>query len=282
LDELIVGGLVERVTDASKLKPQYRLPEVSLEEEPIFLPMQLVTGFKGETPVLRRVRESGDALVLRMLIDLYGLVQTDATFGVPIDSLKQGVKEGASAKKITEMGVHALWAVELDHALQCKGVWCATHYEKKRKGQEWVSFWERIKLLRDIGALWFEPWLFESSADDAEPMFPVDFGVLYSGGVGDQTTELSWLLLQVARSMSEGREYLLENTASDLFVALPIHHQTPVLRGVAKLMVEPDTPGCRIAYARRSAAIADRKAAYERLLDDVTSGRYDRPLGAVV
>ena len=51
-------------------------------QEPIFLPVQLVTGLAGETPVLKRVREAGDPMLVRMLIDLYGLVQIDAAGAV--------------------------------------------------------------------------------------------------------------------------------------------------------------------------------------------------------
>ena len=271
----------ERVDGVSRLTPQYRLPHVSLDEEPIFLPIQLVTGFKGESSVLRRVRETGDAMVLRMLVDLYGLVDVDATYGVPIENLCLGFKDGSGVRKLSETGVHALWAVELGQNYQAKGEWCTAHNDARRKGQEWEPLWERLKRLRDVGALWFEPWLFESAAVDAEPMFPVDFGVLYKGVDDDEASALSRLLMQIAERMTEGREYLLENASSDIVVPLPLHHQTPALRGVAKLRIEPDSPGCRMAYGKRSAVIADCTAAYMRLLDDVLAGRFDRPLGAV-
>jgi hypothetical protein len=280
LEELISGGLIERVEGTSRLMPQYRLPDVSDDDDPIFLPVQLVTGFKGEASVLRRVRETGDALVLRMLVDLYGLVQVDATYGVPIENLRQGADDDAGVRKLAEAGVHALWALDLDRAEHARGDWCSAQHDKTRKGQEWAGFWERLRTLQKIGAIWFEPWLFESSALDAEPMFPVDFGVAYNGGDGDSTSELSILLMQIAEVMTAGREYLLENRGGDIAVPLPLHYQTPALRGVAKLRIEPDTPGCRLAYGKRVSLLADRKAAYERLLDDVASGRFDRPLGA--
>ena len=42
---------------------------------------------------------------------------------------------------------------------------------RSKKGEEWVDFWERIEALEKIGALWFEPWAFESDKNDAEPFF---------------------------------------------------------------------------------------------------------------
>ena len=280
LEELVVGGLIERVEGASRLTPQYRLPDITGDENPIFLPVQMITGFKGEASVLRRVRETGDPLALRMLVDLYGLVQVDVTYGVPIGNVRQGANDEAGVRKIAEAGVYALWALQANQGLQASGDWTAVHCDKRRKGDEWGGFWERLKTLRDIGAVWFEPWLFESAALDAEPMFPVDFGVLYQDRDEDEASALSRLLVQIAHQMTEGREYLVENSAADIMVPLPLHHQTPAIRGVAKLRIEPDTPGCRMAYAQRMSLLADRKAAYERLLDDVIAGRFDRPLGA--
>ena len=281
LDELIAGGVVERVEGSSRLTPQYRLPGVSADEDPIFLPIQLVTGFKGEASVLRRVRETGDALILRMLIDLYGLVEVDATYGVPIEYLRQGADDESCTHKLTEAGVYSLWALDLNRDQNAKGDWCAVHREMERRGQEWSPFWDRVRTLQKIGALWFEPWLFESAALDAEPLFPVDFGAAYSRDDGDDVSALSTLFMRIAEVMTEGREYLLENRGGDIAVPLPLHHQTPALRGVAKLRIEPDSPGCRLSYGKRLAVLADRRAAYERLLEDVSCGRFDRPLGAV-
>lgn len=279
LDELIAAGLVERVEGASRLTPQYRLPSVEAEEDPIFLPVQLVTGFAGEASVLRRIRETGDPLLARMLIDLYGLLQIDATYGVPLINLRRG-EDGSSARKIAELGIFALWAVESGDPPHAMGDWAAPHRTATGKGAEWAEFWARLSLLEKIGALVFEPWLYESAALDAEPMFPIDFGVLYSHRDEDEVSVLSRLLMRIAEHMTEGREYLLERYANDIIVPLPAHHQAPAVRGVAKLRIEADTPGCRRAYALRMRALEERRTAYERLLEDVTQGRYDRPLGA--
>lgn len=280
LDELTGAGLVELVEGATRLAPQYRLPPVSSDEEPIFFPVQIVTGFKGEASILRRVRETGDAKLLQMLVDLYGLVQLDATYGVPIANLRHGSDTNVGARKIAEAGVHALWALDYEQVVRAKGDWCGAHHEGGRKGHEWGAFWERIKTLQAIGALWFEPWLFDSASLDAEPLFPVDFGASYSRGNADETAALSSLLTQIAEIMTEGREYLLENRGGDFAVPLPLHHQTPALRGVAKLRIEPDTPGCRLAFAKRQALLRNHTSAYKRLLEDVAGGRFNRPLGS--
>lgn len=213
-----------------------------------------------------------------MLIDLYGLVQVDQTYGVPLGQLRQG-NEGSAGTKISEMGIHAIWALNVDQTLAAAGSWAQAHYEKAAH-QPWSTFWQRVKLLQDIGALWFEPWLFDGNDVDAEPLFPVDFSILYTRKTPDDVAALSLLVADVAQELIEGREYLLERHAADLAVPLPIHHRAPAIRGVAKLRIEADTPGCRMAYARRKGAIERWQSAYSQLLDDARAGRYDRPLGA--
>jgi hypothetical protein len=282
LDELIAAGLVERVDGASRLLPQYRLPSVEGDEDPIFLPVQLVTGFAGEASILRRVRETGDPFLARMLIDLYGMVEIDAAYGVPLVNLRQGDDETLGARKIAEVGIFALWAAELTDLKHASGAWTEPHSERTPTGKTWHAFWERVATLEKIGALTFEPWLYESSALDAEPMFPIDFGVLYSTRDEDETSALSRLLMLIAEQMTVGREYLLERYANHIIVPLPSHHQAPAVRGVAKLRIEADSPGCRRAYALRMRTLEDRRVGYERLLKDAMDGRYDRPLGAAL
>lgn len=278
IQELIAAGLVDLGPLATKLSPQYLLPSIADDEDPIFIPIQAVTGFGGEAPMLRRVRETGDWLVLRMLIDLYGLVQVDQTYGIPLGQLRQG-KEDSVGTKISEMGIHAIWALNLDQTQGGSGDWVEPHYEKAAP-QPWATFWRRVKTLQEIGALWFEPWLFDGESWDAEPLFPVDFSVLYTRQTADDVAELSQLVADTAQELLEGREYLMERHGADLAVPLPLHHRAPAIRGVAKLRIEADTPGCRMAYARRKGAIERWQKAYSQLLNDAKIGRYDRPLGA--
>lgn len=278
IQELLAAGLITMGSAATKLAPQYVLPDIGEEDDPIFLPVQIVTGFGDETPVLRRVRETGDWLLLRMLVDLYGLVQVDQTYGVPLSALRQG-DEDAAGKKVSEMGVHALWALSLDQSLGAQGEWATAHHEKKAP-KPWSAFWARVKTLKDIGALWFEPWLFDGVEWDAEPLFPVDYSILYTRQPDDDVAKLSETVMDAARELLEGREYLLDSYGADLVVSLPLHHRAPAVRGIAKLRVEADTPGFRLAYARRKGAIERWTKAYTQLLSDAQVGRYDRPLGA--
>jgi len=283
IDELIAAGLVKLTEKATRFAPQYELPELPLEAEPIFLPVQLVTGLSGETPVLRRVKETGDPLLLRMLIDLYSLVVLDATFGVPIANLREGgLTDGQpNARKIASVGAHAVWAIKSGTWRSGGGDWAQRHYVEGKKGAkgDWSRFWERVDLLKQIGALYFEPWLFDSDALDAEPLMPLDPAGFYAVAEPDEEAKLTRLAFDAARALiSDERPYVMDNADADFFVPLTLHQQAPALRQVARLRVEADTPGRRLAWKRRRVLIEHRTAAYQQLIDDVGGGRFDRPM----
>lgn len=280
IDELIRHGLVTHTDTSSRMMPQYRMPALDREEEPIFLPVQLVTGFGSDTPILRRVREAGDELLLRMLIDLYGLIQLDATHGVPIVTLREVPSEEQPTRKVCEIGVHAVWAMSSSLAMQsASGEWTMVHKNNSKDKQEiWRFFWERVATLKRIGAIWFEPWIFESEKADAEPIFPVDLGFEYKIREPDEVTELSRIIHSAAEILSDGKEYLLERHSGDFLVPLPVHFQKPAIRGVARLRVEADTPGRRLAYGKRMRAVESYADGYKKMISDIESGNYDRPM----
>lgn len=279
IEELIRHRLVVRTDASSRLMPQYQLPPLGRDEEPIFLPVQLVTGFGSDTPILRRVRETGDALLLRMLVDLYGLLQLDVTHGVPIASLREEPGKDRPIRKVFEVGVHAVWAIPSSSMLFAGGEWIAVHKISSKDNQEaWGSFWGRVRMLKSIGAIWYEPWIFDSENIDAEPLFPIDFGFQYQTRESDEVTELTRIINAASEALVGERVHILERHSGDLLVVLPVHHQKPSIRGVVRLRVEADTPGRRLAYGKRVRAVAAYTDAYKNLIIDIEAEQYNRPL----
>jgi hypothetical protein len=281
IEELIAHGIVSRTGAWTRTMPQYELPALDRDADPIFLPVQLVTGLAGETPMLRRVRETGDPLVLRMLIDLYGLVETDATYGVPLDHLRQNPSEHHPARKLFEAGANAVWAMDLGGQQSAQGAWVEPHRVGKVSGEAWSLFWERVGILTRIGALYFEPWIFDGEPLDAEPMFPVDPAIHYAVKHSDKVTTLTRSAYDAAVALAGERHYFIDRAEGDILVALPLHHRPPEIRGVARLRVEPDTPGRRIAFARRMRHIEQYQDGFTLLRQDVETGHLDRPLRPV-
>lgn len=282
IEELIGHGIVGRTEVSTRTMPQYRLPALDRDADPIFLPVQLVTGLAGETPMLRRVRETGDPLLLRMLIDLYGLLQTDATYGVPIETLRQDPSPHHPARKLLEAGANAVWALELGGQQAARGDWALPHrVDARGEAEAWGLFWERVATLTKIGALWFEPWVFDGEALDAEPLFPVDPSIHYDVRETDLVTALTRIAYDAAVALAGERTYLIDRAEGDILVALPVHHRPPEIRGVARMRVEPDTPGHRRAYAQRMQRIEGYQDAYRLLRDDAHAAKFDRPLRPV-
>lgn len=278
IEELVAAGLVEHTADSTKMFPQYSLATSKDPDAVIFLPVQLVTGLASEVPLLRRIRETGDPMVLRMIVDLYGLVQLDATHGVSLSTLRRYGDGEEFCRKAAELGVHTLWALEYGGTMQGLGPWRQRH--SAVKGQPESPFWDRVKLLQKLGAIWFEPWVFDGQDLDAEPLFPVSVPDAPSNE--EDVRHLSDLLSEAAYGLAGDRTWILEAYACSAFVPLPGHQQPPALVGVCRFTIEPDTPGCRLSYAKRKAAIEAYTARYERLLADIQQQRFDRPLGTAL
>lgn len=284
IDELIAHGFVARTESSTKLHPQYRLQPIPLDSDPIFLPVALITGVEAEASMLRRVRETGDALLLRMLVDLYGLVQLDATFGAPISGLSQTAPKDYPARKVFEIGVHSIWALRLSGGSKsASGDWAVRHRGKGRSNDDaWEDFWARVAILEKIGAIWYEAWIFDGPEVDAEPLFPVDFAALYHRTEGDDATQLTNIMLDAAANLSEERSDLLGRYSLDLLVTLAHHRRAPGIRGVARMRIEADTPGRRLAYYKRRTQIEIYEAGFRQIALDALRGEYSRPMNTAM
>lgn len=276
IDELIAAGLVTRSASWTKLRPVYDLPGLDRDADPIFLPVALVTGLAGETPVLRRVRETGDPLALRMLIDLYGLVATDATHGVPIHAYRGGLVEAGEPDSAVAgaVGSWHLWSIRSGIFRLAGGSWTKAHCEAEAE-EPWRSFWARITLLTRIGAMWEEGWLFDGQSLDAEPILP--FGADDDSDSPDARAAAHAMTEAGVRLQERLPAARITDDGPGRIVPLLRHHQAPAYRQVLRMRVEPDTPGRRLAWKARCAAIAEADARYGRMLDEMLTGV---PVGA--
>lgn len=278
IDELIAAGLVKHTDSSTRMMPQYELPFLATDAEPIFLPVALVTGFDGENPILRRVRETGDALLLRMLIDLYGLIGTDLTNGIAIAHIHSGRRENdePNAKKIAEVGSHAIWGVVTGSWRTAAGDWTVPH--KIKGNAPWSEFWERVDLLKKIGAISYEPWLFESEAKDSEPIIPLDSSGFYAVEHPTDEAIVTKAAFDAAQALVTEERYYLFDRWGEFFIPLALHRQPPAYREIVKLRVEADTPGRRRAWKERKARITTYREGFELLRRDAERGDYGRPM----
>ena len=276
IEELIGHGVISRTETSTRFQPQYRLPLLERESDPIFLPVQLITGLASETPVLRRIRQAGDPLLLRMLVDLYSLVQIDVTHGVPLANLRTMPPSDVPAIGLFDMGANSVWAIEAGNTQQGGGDWTKIHHTSGKEA--WTPFWDRVGTLLSIGAIAYEFWVFDSDSKDAEPLFPVNIHDPYGVSPSNELRKPSSAAFMAAASMAGERTYYLQRAEGKILVPLTRHHQAPAIQGVAKLRVEADTPGRRRAYAMRMNTIEAYDAAYLTLATDSEQGNYSRPL----
>jgi hypothetical protein len=280
--ELISHSFIKHTEQSTKVFPQYQLRGIPSDADPIFLPIALVTGLSVEASILRRVRETGDPLVLRMLIDLYGMIQLDATFGVPIDALSQSPSEEYPTRKAFEVGVHAIWALRLSGTKSASGGWTRVHSEAQNAEGHWAIFWARVGILEQIGAIYYEPWVFDSLALDAEPLFPVGLEYTPSSKSHEDAEELTQIMLSAVEALSQERMYILENYGEDILVPLSAHRQMPSIRGVARVRITADTPGYRFSYQQRKSQMETYYSGYVRIIKDVAQDNFGRPVNTAL
>jgi hypothetical protein len=257
-------GVIAHAQDHTRFHPRYLMARIETAD-PIFIPNALVVGLAGETPILRRVRQTGDPLVLRLLIDLYGAVQPDVTYGVPLGVLRRGhmPDDPDACRKAFERGIHTVW--ELDdghsHTFGPEAAMRAPHAAKVN-GQSEDGFWRRVGLLERIGALTFEAWVFDGAGDNAEPLFPLD--------------EIADLASEAARALWPGRDPT--NEFDGRLIPLPAHFAPPRIQHVAILRPSVDARGARMAFAKRMEAIERWTAIYAALASQADNQMYDQPM----
>jgi len=271
--ELINSGLVSVADDATPSRPRYVMEPPGDGPDQIFLPMQIVTGFQGEEPVLRRVRETGDFVLLKMLLDIYGSLQLDAAFSAPLSLVQQLRKSpDESAQKVFERGVHNLWRLQLPDVWKVGAEWHKEVLELvgSSKANNW-SVYSALTTLINIGALKVENWIYTSDKDDAEPLIPL-WG-------GDDALQELYLLIDSAIEAFLGDEvYVQEKYADDQLIFLPSHVSAPAVRGVIKPRIEADTPGRRRTYARKMEQIGHFAQEMRLAQTNFSNGRYDRAI----
>jgi hypothetical protein len=250
IQELMDGGLVQAANGSRPQAPHYRLAEPQDPRRPIFIPFDVLTG--PAPSAIRRVRETGDALLLRMLIDFYGMIEHDMTFGISPTCLSHG---SFTCTKVRDVGAATIWALHLAPGLDLPGRWTKLHSAgdpRKPSVSDRGPLLRRLNLLSPVAGLYFEPWVFDGPDTDAEPLFPV---ALPNWRPAPDAIKLTMSLRYVAAGALGDDAPLLNQYVDCVFVILPAYHQPPALRGVARFALEADTPARFLAADERAAAI---------------------------
>ena len=118
-----------------------------------------------------------------------------------------------------------------------------------------------------------------SEEPDAEPLFPLDSSGFYAVSKPTDEGELTRVAADVSRSLvGDERSYIFDASGADYFLPLTLHRRPPAYREVARLRVEPDTPGRRLAWKRRRTLIEQYAEAFTHLQQQADEGTYNRPM----
>lgn len=195
----------------------------------IFMPSTLVTGTGTEQSPLSIIREMGDPLTIRMLVDLYGAHNLVDYWGIDTAILRATWEK----KSICERGEWVIWGFTRGSFQARADDLIKPHLilnEEYKK--DWSAFWARLGALTGAGLIEWIPTLFGSSEDDAPPIMPVD-------GNLNPELELSAAIEAAADSMMT--DWQVDGADCELIVPVRRHLYDCEIRSIARLLYRPNT-----------------------------------------
>lgn len=206
----------------------------------VWLPNALVTGAKGETAPVERVRQTGDPYILRLLVDLYYGQNLRDDGGIA----RSVIHRKFSRVKVGEHGPFTVWGFTEGMEFVRWGELTNPHKREKLTPEEQtagknpaVDFFPRLQTLVDLGLVQWVPHLVESEDFDSEVIHPY---VMNSPlGKGDMEAELGSAAYCAGSVMLAAR---LRNVDPGLwFAPLPKHYANAAMVGIARLRYRPHT-----------------------------------------
>lgn len=187
------------------------------DTELVWLPKTFIMGAENESPPLERARQTGDVMLLRLLVDLYAATNIADEGGVHRD-----VIFGSFERR--RIGSYAEFEI---FGFKSKGLTCCTNHpivkphlldpEEKDRGQD---FFARISTLTDLGLFNFVPYLMESR--EGEVLFPLIDP--FTGETVDLITGVSETVL--------GESFATHINTFDNVIAIPKHFKSVALTGI--------------------------------------------------
>jgi len=237
--------------------PKYELPRsIGFQEkrDEIWLPNELITGAADEVTGIERVRQTGDVMRLRLLVDLYHQQNLVDDCGVARDC----VHESFERKRIAESGIYTIWGFSRD-AMSCfpQNEAVSPHHVGDSD-----FFLERFNTLRDLGLVEVTPYLCETSKPDAEIIHPLDSVF----GCEDLSTVMDDAVFNMLPDQYSG-----ECCLYDFVVPVPRHISNAAVVGIAQTRYRAKTSLTAAAKAHHIERISAYRDAYEQMgiKDDV-------------
>lgn len=232
IEQLIKTGLVTMAETSTKARPRYKL---KISEDRIWLPKNIVMPLAGEEPIVHRVRQTQDVMMLRLLVELYHAQNLAADGGIS----REVVCRKYQKKVCRDVG--SMMYLGFDNA----GEWVTwttdvTKVHAEKGENRGGPFFQRIATLKDMGLIQEGAYLFESSSPDAEILFPVD-------GPEPEERGIHATAYEVVEANLQGGTALLEQ--HDYVIPVYRHQKSAELYGIFRMRFRAQTANTGAWYA---------------------------------
>lgn len=258
LEQLIGAGHVQRTRGGSH--PRYDLAPAQEGSKPdrVWLPNTLVTGAASETPPVERVRQTRDAMTLRLLIDCYHAQNLREDGGINRSIWWQKYER----VRIWERGEWVIWGFSWSGSWVRNAGFAAPHHRKAAGKGQAEDFFRRADQLTDLGLVEPVPFLFEGEDPDAEPVH----SLRHAGDV-EHERRVGVAAYRAALAMVPASSPVLAEARSKGAFLVPVrrHLGNAAAFGIFRLRYRPHTGMTAAWWAESARACAGWETAYAEL-----------------
>lgn len=229
VDRLLELGIVARDDERSKNRhPVYKIMgNATTQDGQIWLPNTLIEGVDEQAAnyPLRRLRESGDTMLLTLLLDLYANHDLPNWGGITPSMLR--IKSGEKLKIDAKGGAQEVWGFDLETFPTAWRIY-------SKHGNDGKEFFRRFNLLESFGFLETSIVLLDSEDGD----------VLFSFSKHDDTYQ---------RIRDHCEELCFDKNEAWMYhytLPVPAHIEDPHLIGIYRLKFRPHTKRTAAWFAR--------------------------------
>lgn len=249
IERLQAVGLV--ISTKGSTRPSYELQSLS---ESIWLPNTIIDGAGDEVPPVTKLRQTQDAMTLRLFIELYSDQNLREDGGVSPDLLWHQYQR----ELVGQSGAYRVWRFEPDGATIRKSSTTEAHIRYDMPGEEFEELWRRVRLLQSLGLFEWTPYLFDGP--DGEPIHPVheDSGIECEANLAAACTAAA------SRCLTPGQwEYARDE--GGLLVPVLAHVEQAAVIGIARLRYRPHTALTSAWWANLTQVCRNYTEVYEAL-----------------
>ena len=257
LDSLREKGFIEPAPSGSRIvvkcsltgrrqraRPGGKKAEFSTHTAPplehwIHLPNEIVDGAADETAPLELLRQMGDAMTLRLFLDLYREQLLPEDFGIS----RSVIFQPCTMTKVWEVGALNFWAY--------KGALTHCDVDSRAVNPHGRDFWARFGSLHQVGLILRIPVLFESAGSEAVPIYPfAESGTSTERRLRDVLAD--YVEGQMESSGERGRilRAKAEAIEHEGIIPVPMHYPSPSVVGIYRLRYLPSTSMTAAWHAR--------------------------------